>query len=312
MSTMKVSIICNTFNHEKYISRVLQGFVDQKTTFDYEVLVHDDASTDNTAAIIKDFQYRYPSIIKPIYETQNQWSISPRNIMDIQLKRVQGDYIAFCEGDDYWIDPNKLQYQVEALKRNRNSIMCAHAAYTYVNGKKKSKIQPYKEDKILGFEETMLGGGGYLATNSILVRTDAFLDMPDFMNLYDYTIQMYGALKGGIVYINRFMSIYNFMNENSWSKRRKTDVSYSIKMNNMFIDIFNKLNEYTNFKYKALIDNRIKQYLFENKWYSGKLKDITKDKDIMDAISKRDKFKLSFRMRFPALYDFLWSIKYSI
>ena len=99
-----VSIVCNTYNHEAYIEKALKGFVEQKTQYKFEVLLHDDASTDNTVKIIQKYEKLYPDLIKPIYQKYNQYSVDPNRIVEIQWPRITGKYVAFCEGDDYWID----------------------------------------------------------------------------------------------------------------------------------------------------------------------------------------------------------------
>ena len=111
-----VSICCLAFNHEPYIREALEGFLMQKTDFPIEVLIHDDASTDGTASIIREYEERFPDIIKPIYQTENQYSKGIKNISGIfNFPRAKGKYIAMCEGDDYWTDPYKLQKQIDFL-----------------------------------------------------------------------------------------------------------------------------------------------------------------------------------------------------
>lgn len=119
-----VSISCITYNHEPYIVQALNGFLMQKTTFPFEVLIHDDASTDGTTEIIKDYAQKYPEIIKPLYEEENQWIKGRRGSAEFNFPRAKGKYIAFCEGDDYWIDENKLQMQVDFLENNPEYGMC--------------------------------------------------------------------------------------------------------------------------------------------------------------------------------------------
>ncbi|HNT27663.1 MAG TPA: glycosyltransferase [bacterium] len=123
---IKVSINCLAYNHEKYIKDALDGFLSQKTDFEYEVLIHDDASTDKTADIIREYEKRYPHIIKPIYQTENQYSKGIRPTFAYNLPRAQGRYIALCEGDDYWTDPLKLQKQVDLLEKDPAVAVCAH------------------------------------------------------------------------------------------------------------------------------------------------------------------------------------------
>ena len=116
-----VSICCITLHHEKYIRDAIEGFLMQKTSFPIEILIHDDASTDDTANIIREYEEKFPNIIKPIYQTENQYSKGISISATYQFPRALGKYIALCEGDDYWTDPLKLQKQVDFCN-NENLI----------------------------------------------------------------------------------------------------------------------------------------------------------------------------------------------
>ena len=125
----KVIIRCCVYNHEPYLRDCIEGFVMQQTNFPFKAVVHDDCSTDNSAAIIREYAEKYPHIIEPMYETENQyskWDGSLGRIMNAaSLNR--SPYIAYCEGDDYWIDPLKLQKQVDFLDNNPDYSMCFSA-----------------------------------------------------------------------------------------------------------------------------------------------------------------------------------------
>lgn len=126
-----VSIICNTYNHVNYIRQCLDGFLMQETNFPIEILVHDDASTDGTADIVREYEDKYPDLIKPIYQTENQYSKGVKVSLKYQYSRAKGKYIALCEGDDYWTDPLKLQKQVDLLENNHEFVMCSHFRELY-------------------------------------------------------------------------------------------------------------------------------------------------------------------------------------
>ena len=114
-----VAIHCLVYNHEPYLRKCLDGFVMQKTTFPFVAIVHEDASTDNSAAIIREYEKKYPNIIRPIYETENQYSRPDGKlifIMQDAILATGAKYVAICEGDDYWTDPLKLQKQVDILE----------------------------------------------------------------------------------------------------------------------------------------------------------------------------------------------------
>ena len=121
-----VTIQCLTYNHEKYIRKCLDGFVMQKTNFRFEAIVHDDASTDGTANIVREYADKYPDIIKPIFETENQYSKSDGSLNRIMYEHTLGKYVALCEGDDYWTDPYKLQKQVDYLEQHDDVVCSCH------------------------------------------------------------------------------------------------------------------------------------------------------------------------------------------
>lgn len=129
-----VSICTLVYNHEPYLRECFDGFLMQKTDFAFEVLVHDDASTDNSAEIIREYTTKYPDIFKPIYQTENQYSRGVKVNATFQYPRANGKYIAICEGDDYWIDPLKLQKQVDILENNEE-YGCVYTAYETVDTK---------------------------------------------------------------------------------------------------------------------------------------------------------------------------------
>lgn len=123
----KVSIRCLAYNHEDFIEDTLKGFLIQKTTFPFEILIHDDASTDRTAEVLRKYEEKYPAIIKVVYQTKNQYSqgIKPISYLHAITK---GEYIAACEGDDFWTDPNKLAIQAKYLDENPDVVISVHDA----------------------------------------------------------------------------------------------------------------------------------------------------------------------------------------
>lgn len=129
-----VSIACAAFNHVNYIDDALRGMLSQVTTFPFEILINDDASSDGTAEKIKEYVEKYPHIIKPLYQTENQYSKGKKPTTEFNYPRAIGRYIAFCEGDDYWVDPSKLQRQFDFLEENPDYVACGHDAIILSEG----------------------------------------------------------------------------------------------------------------------------------------------------------------------------------
>ncbi|WP_346711994.1 glycosyltransferase [Phocaeicola plebeius] len=139
-----VSIHCLAYNHEKTIRQTLESFVMQKTTFQFEAIIHDDASTDNTASIIQEYTEKYPNIIKPIFEKENQYSKHDGSLTRIMYEACTGKYIAYCEGDDYWTDPLKLQKQVDYLE-SHPEIVYSCCRFNVLNEFKKTLVLGYNK-----------------------------------------------------------------------------------------------------------------------------------------------------------------------
>jgi len=241
-----VTITCVVFNHEKFIEDTLDGFLSQKTTFSFEVLLHDDVSTDNTILIIEKYRKKFPNIIKPLYQEINQYS-QGNNPLAILFSDVKGEYMAHCDGDDYWTDENKLQIQITEMKKRPWLDMSFHYASQLI-GKRECFTygkQAY-EDTIFTTGEVILGGGEFCATSALVFKSSLLEKIPNWFHktmVGDYPIQVLGAASGrGALYINKNMSIYRIGESNSWtSALKETENSYTqLLLANKFL---NNLNE---------------------------------------------------------------------
>ena len=213
METPLVSICCLTYNHSKYIRQCLDGFMIQKTSFPFEVLIHDDASTDGTQEIIDEYKNRYPDIIKPIYQKENQYSkgIEVSNVY--QFSRAKGKYIALCEGDDYWIDPLKLQKQVTFLEINIEYGMVYSNAQIY-NQDRKVFLQ-----HLLGSKKNstydLLFSKTEIPTLTTVFRYNLYLEyvndveiMKNKWKMGDYPLWIFISSKCKIKYQNDVTAVY--------------------------------------------------------------------------------------------------------
>lgn len=223
---LMVTVRCITYNHEPYIRECLEGVVMQKTNFRFEAIVHDDASTDGTAAIIREYAEKYPDIIKPIFETENQYSKHDGSLRRIMDEHTHGKYLAPCEGDDYWIDPLKLQKQVDYMEAHPECSLCFHA---HNDLKKGSFYLVRRYDHLVEkcpMEDMILKGGGYMATNSMLYRKDKILkEEPEWSKntpVGDLPLMLKLASQGAVAYIDEVMSVYRVAAVGSWTLRRRS------------------------------------------------------------------------------------------
>lgn len=215
-----VSICCLAYNHEAYIRQCLDGFMMQKTTFPIEILIHDDASTDNTADIIREYEKKYPTIIKPIYQVENQYSKGVRVGVVYNLSRVRGKYVALCEGDDYWIDPLKLQKQVDFLEGHPEYTL-SHTAFEfyYQNNStfkkfENKKTAEYSKDQLIS---AILNDNSYrIQTNTALYPVSIFQDILDenpflfsgFFLMGDTQLWCCLASRGKVHYLKDITAVY--------------------------------------------------------------------------------------------------------
>ena len=150
MNTPLVSICCITYNHAQFIQKCLDGFLMQQTDFPIEILIHDDCSTDGTTEIIREYEAKYPDLIFPLYEEENQYQQGKAAEIDFyNYRRARGKYIAYCEGDDYWIDPLKLQKQVDFMEANPEYSVCFHDFQVYDVRRGKLYNMQYKNPQLM-------------------------------------------------------------------------------------------------------------------------------------------------------------------
>jgi len=224
MTKPLVSISCITYNHINFIRDAIEGFLMQKTNFPFEILIHDDYSTDGTEDVIREYEKKYPDIIKPIYEKENQWSKGIRGSLVFNFPRAQGKYMALCEGDDYWTDPLKLQKQVDFLEANPDFSVCFHPVKVIQeDGSKPDEIFPsfehrFKKD-VLGLEDLLVHN--FIQTNSVMYRwrfvNENIKDFfPKDILPGDWFLHMLHAQKGKIGFIDEVMAVYRRHKDGLW------------------------------------------------------------------------------------------------
>lgn len=216
--TPLVSIRCMVYNHEPYLRQCLDGFVMQQTSFPFEAIVHDDASTDGSAAIILEYAEKYPDIIKPIIETENQYSKEDgtiRRIIDAAM-HPDSKYIALCEGDDYWTDPQKLQIQVSFLEEHPDYSLATHDFKVYEDANDKFRTthpigllnddEEYKTLTIHDYKKGLF----FTQTLTSVYRKDALMNSKFYSYEAKFDMTLFYAIltQGKCVLFNRVMGVY--------------------------------------------------------------------------------------------------------
>lgn len=309
---MMVSVCCITYNQKEYIRDAIEGFLKQKTNFKYEVIIHDDASTDGTTEIIKEYAEKYPDIIKPIFEEKNQYSQGVKRILNITYKYATGKYIALCEGDDYWIDEDKITEQVEYMEKHEDCAFCFHNAKVVdmSNGKSRpfipnsKKIKKYvKKDGIYNVGELELLE--FIPTASFMFRRENLEKMPQFYNecfVGDWPTKLIMTSFGYAYCIDKMMCVYRMNANGSVTKKNEENSRESIekKINflNEKIKFVRQMDEFTNKKYNDVFKLRESQFKIEKLIASGNTKKIKEEKYLKN-LKGMTKLKFAVKVYFP-------------
>lgn len=274
---IKVTIYCLTYNHKDYIEAALEGFLMQKTNFKYNILVFDDASNDGTSDILKKYKEKYNNIMDVIIYPTNTYGKKERKaILDnIFKKYIKGQYVAWCEGDDAWTDPNKLQIQVDYLDKNKECMMVTHS-YSIEDFSNDNKITPVvlsTYDRKLTLEEVIVQKSLKLATASLVMKKEIFIRDNFFpvCSVEDYPMQLNAVFNGYIYYINKNMSLYRYMHTGSWCKDVYADAYKKMEHNFDMIRFLWEYNDYTKHCFNHLIKQKILSYLNDNIFSNEKL-----------------------------------------
>jgi len=210
-----LSVCCIAYNHEKFIAQALDGFLMQKTSFPFEIIVNDDCSTDRTPEILKEYALKHPSLVKPVFQRENQYSKGV-DVVQLVIERASGDYIAFCEGDDYWTSPDKLQRQVEALEADPTLSGCFHPMRVYLEKEGRFRdsllipatIKPrYSLDDILDYR---VGPFNIAQCGSLAFRRKPFITRPHFSvdGIGDIPLHALNALSGDYAFIPEPLGVH--------------------------------------------------------------------------------------------------------
>ncbi len=247
---LMVSVCCITYNHKEFIAQTLQSFLMQKTNFKFEVIIGDDCSTDGATEIIEKIQAENPEIVKLLCSPKN---IGAHENMRNVLKYCKGKYIALCDGDDYWIDPLKLQKQVDFLEQHSEYVICCHYTRVINTAFETLYVDPKPKPLVHSFNDLLIGKQVETKTASVLYRnlpeTNLIFDQPWYNKVYavDKLIKLMATYyTGGKIYvIPEVMSCYRNHTGGIWSMI-KTEARMEMVINdfNLIIRHFNYCRMY--------------------------------------------------------------------
>lgn len=269
-SSPLVSIVCLTYNEEEFVRDTLDSFLAQETNFPYEVLVYDDASQDKTPDILYEYANKYPDIIRLTLYPENNFK---KGLGFLGLREgfieARGQYIAYCEGDDYWCDSQKLQKQVDFLETHPGFEVCAHETLIRNDFDKREDGILFSRTKVNLFidrtkrhiyhlDDTFTGNIFHIS--SMMFRRIDF-HWPEWIcqiKAMDMVCFMLLAEKGDIYVLPDIMSVYRHNQKSITSSN--AEFQNQISFNDASIEILEKMDEYWNGKYSHSIKKIIAGY----------------------------------------------------
>lgn len=309
MDEIAVSVCCTVYNHEKYLRKCLDGFVMQKTNFKFEVIVHDDASTDHSADIIREYQNKYPEIIKPIYQTENQYSKKKPITKTFIWPQIRGKYIAVCEGDDYWCCDHKLQKQFDYMEQNPQCSIAVHKVCcvdeggnplgsTYPAGAIHSK--QFSTEEFLNYlfieESYPFQTSSYFRRKNI--EEEKYNEDVSFfkdISFGDIPTLLYFSTKGTLYFDEEVMSCYRVGSIGSWNTTLGKNYQKILQENILMLQRF---DQYTDHRYQALVQTSIVKKEFYCFQKTGQYKKMLgkKYKDCFRKLTYKEKIYVYYRI----------------
>ena len=283
--TPVLSVWCLTYNHVNYIRDCLDGILGQKTDFEFEVVIFDDASNDGTTDIVKEYCEKYPFIFHAFIAKENIYKNCMANSIRTRIKveNMRGEYAAICEGDDYWSDPDKLQIQVDFLRSHPNYTLVMHNArrVNYKTGITDLMKGDEPSHEIMP-EEIIGQKSGIWPTASMVGKKEVWICEPFFFEcgIGDWPMQLYAAATGRVYYMDQVMSVYRYMIPGSWSVNTVSQKSKTLIHSAKMIEFLCRYDDYTCRKFHDEIVERMNRFYYANlnydkdENYAQKLNDI--------------------------------------
>lgn len=304
-----VSVVCDTYNQAPYIRDTLEGFLRQKTDFPIEIIVHDDASTDGTAEIVREYEMKYPELFRCVFRSENMYSRDPKILEHYVFPLARGKYVAICEGDDYWTSPDKLQKQVRYLEENPDCTLCVCAADVVdPQGNPVGSVSPYETDGDIPMNDLIRGGGGFVPTASIVAparlaqNRGPFCDMTD---VDDAVLQIWFGANGRTHYFCERMCAYRTAVPGSWTETFfSADRGARISHHEGMVRTLEAFDEETGSRWhEAVRDAIVHHHMFEILCLQGRVNLLKQPlhRAQYQALSAKRRLRLNLEHLFPKL-----------
>ena len=312
-----VSVHMITYNHEPYIRQAIEGVMMQKTDFEFELVIGEDCSQDKTREICFEYQKKYPDRIRVLWWHENVSKLGGNGRRN--RAHCRGEFIAFCEGDDYWNDPYKIITQVNLFESHPDVHFIVHKTGNYdIKGNRlgfipRSKMESgiyRREDVVPSLIETYL-----FHTTSYMFKTEEYKkyceNLPLFakeMSVGDYALQLYFSNLGNIIFLNKEMSAHVHNVPGSWTdKSHKNDYDVSIKHQEEMNHCMKLFDTYISSEFHRNLENRINKFEMHKLYHDNKFSEIVRNKNYSKALKKydyRSYLSICLRVRFPFLFRF--------
>ena len=310
---MKVSVTVITYNQENFIRQTLDSVLMQEVNFNYEIVIGEDFSTDNTRKILLDYQDKYPGKIRLLLAEKNQGLV--QNFIHT-YRACKGEYVATLDGDDFWTSPLKLQKQVDFLDIHGDFSMCFHpVTMVFEDQSKPSRIYPEIHDETYSLEDLLQAN--FLPTCSVMFRNGIFGEFPDWYHSFtfmeDWALYALIAQHGKIGFLNDVMGVYRFHSNSTWSSLDEvTRCQEELKF-------YDHMKQHLERKYRPIIEVMLERHYYK----LASLYEDNNDRDnaktyiyksvyispFLSQVKFINKIKAIFRLHFPVLYRFIKALK---
>ncbi len=308
-----ITVIVMTYNQKDYIRESLDSILRQKTNVDFNILIHDDCSSDGTSEIIDEYKKQYPDKIEVIHQKDRTYPVVGFNGMlyTYVVPKIESDYIAYCDGDDYWTDDEKIQKQYDFMVSHPEYSMCFHSAYQLRPNNDMSSKWFIKDEGDIDMSDIISERPGVcVATSSIFLKSEVFKDFSDWRKKYpveDVPMYITAAMQGKIHRLKDIMCVYRQFAVGSWSAQNKGANDKMVKHLSEMKEAVLRFDEQTNEQYHDLVVREVESFDFRVARLTNDLKTVFSkaNKRFVKRLKFKERFSLKLQYRAPSLYNLL-------